>query len=400
MADARDAAERVARTAYGRLVALLAARERDIAAAEDALADAFAAALAGWPRTGVPDRPEAWLLVAARRALGHRRRHGAVRDAGTATLALLAEEVEARTMDVGDFPDDRLKLMFVCAHPAIDAGARTPLMLQCVLGLDAARIAAAFLVAPAAMGQRLVRAKAKVKASGIRFHVPEGEALPARLGHVLDAIYAAYGTGWDETGGGELTGEAIWLARTLDTLMPGNAEVEGLLALVLLCEARRGARRDEDGGYVPLGDQDPDRWDPALLVEGEALLRAAAARGAPGRYQAEAAIQSLQIAIRLGRGDPRMLVRLYDHRLALGPSIGAAVARAAAVAACEGAAAGLAALDTVAGLPADYQPGWAVRAALLATTGDRAGADAAYARAIALTPDPAVAAWLAAQAKA
>ncbi len=248
MADgARGTAEAVARAAYGRLVAYLAARSRDVAAAEDALAEAFAAALRVWPETGVPERPEAWLFTAARRQLIQAGRRQAVRGAAEPTLALLAEERQDRAPDA--FPDERLKLLFVCAHPAIDPAARAPLMLQTVLGLDAARIASAFLVAPAAMGQRLVRAKTRIREAGIAFAVPEPEELPERLAAVLDAIYAAYGSGWEDAAGTDarrkgLTAEAIWLARLVTALLPGEPEARGLLALMLYCEARAAARRD------------------------------------------------------------------------------------------------------------------------------------------------------------
>ena len=220
---ARETAEAVARAAYGRLVAYLSARSRDVAAAEDALAEAFAAALRVWPQSGVPDRPEAWLFTAARRQLIQAGRHRAVQTAAEPVLMLLAEERHEREPD--SLPDRRLELMFACAHPAIDPAARAPLMLQAVLGLDAAHIASAFLVAPATMGQRLVRAKARIRDAGIAFVVPETNELPERLDAVLEAIYAAYGSGWEDAAGTDarrkgLTAEAIWLARLLATLLP------------------------------------------------------------------------------------------------------------------------------------------------------------------------------------
>ena len=198
---ARETAETVARAAYGRLLAYLAARSRDVAAAEDALAEAFRAALETWPERGVPDQPEAWLFTVARRNLAHAGRRASVRAAAGPTLQLLAEERQDR--EPATVPDERLKLLFVCAHPAIDPAARAPLMLQTVLGLDAARIASAFLVAPAAMGQRLVRAKTRIRDAGIAFAVPEPTELPERLGAVLDAIYAAYGSGWEDLAGAD-----------------------------------------------------------------------------------------------------------------------------------------------------------------------------------------------------
>lgn len=398
MTDARAAAERAARGSYGRLVALLAARSGDIAAAEDALADAFAAALRVWPDRGVPDRPEAWLLTAARRTLGHGHRHDKVRDAAAAPLRLLAEECA----DLGsDFPDERLRLLFVCAHPAIDEGVRTPLMLQTVLGLDAQRIAAAFLVAPAAMGQRLVRAKAKIRDARIPFEPPDTQALPERLGPVLAAVYAAYGSAWDAGPGADaphsLAGEALFLARLLADLLPEEPEAKGLLALLLHCEARADARRI-GGAYVPLAEQDPARWSRPTIGEAEALLRAAAMAGRPGRYQTEAAIQSWHVAARARGADPAALALLYDHLAAATPALGVLVARAAAHGEARGAEAGLALLDA---LEPDrvrsYQPYWAARAHLLRVAGQEA--TPAYDRAIGLATDPAVRAFLAARAR-
>jgi RNA polymerase sigma-70 factor (ECF subfamily) len=195
-----EAAAAVARDSYGRLIAYLAARSHDIAGAEDALGDAFAAALAHWPVDGVPDAPEAWLLTTARRRLHDRWRHGKVEASAEETLRIVFGELAAVAPEA-QFPDERLKLMFVCAHPAIDPAARSALMLQTVLGLDAARIASAFLVAPATLAQRLVRAKTKIRAAGIAFEVPREDEWPERLADVLEAIYAAYGTGWDDVAG-------------------------------------------------------------------------------------------------------------------------------------------------------------------------------------------------------
>jgi RNA polymerase sigma-70 factor (ECF subfamily) len=397
MGDARHVAERVARASYGRLVALVAARTRDIAAAEDALADAFATALRSWPDAGVPDNPEAWLLTAARRSAGHGVRHAGVRAAAAEALRLLADEAGAPP--ASGIPDDRLKLLFVCAHPAIDAAVRTPLMLQTVLGLDAARIAAAFLVSPAAMGQRLVRAKTKIREARLRFAEPEPQDIPERLDAVLAAIYAAYGTAWDAApGSGEATGlaaEAIYLARLAVELMPGEAEPRGLLSLMLHCEARAEARRGADGAFIPLEEQDTTLWSRDRIVEAEALLTGAAALRKFGRFQTEAAIQSLhaQRAI-TGRAEPVALAALYDILVQQAPATGALVARAVAHGNAFGAAAGLAALDAI---PADtvaaYQPFWAARAHLLQAAGDSTAA-VAYDRAIGLTSDPAVRAFL------
>lgn len=402
--EAQRTAETVARASYGRLIALLAVRSRDIAAAEDALADAFRTALEVWPVQGVPARPEAWLLTAARRALGHGYRHAQVRAGAAATLDLLYEEAGERT--AATFPDERLKLLFICAHPAIDPSIHTPLMLQTVLGLDAARVGAAFLVPSATMGQRLVRAKAKIKDAGIRFEVPEADDLPARLEAVLAAIYAAYGTAWDALPGGDggtgLAEEALYLARLLAALLPQEPEALGLLALILYCDARAGARRDAAGAFVPLTAQDPAQWSRTRLIEAEAALTQAARFGTIGRFQIEAAIQSFHVQKRrLGFAPPTALVALYDLLMQHSPSIGAAVARAAAHADAYGPQAGLAHLAALA--PTDiaaYQPYWAVQAHLLRLAGDATAAGAAFDRAIALAYDPSVRAYLADQRSA
>ncbi len=392
MTSAAGVAERAAREGYGRLLAFLAARGRDIAQAEDALADAFAAALTTWPRDGVPDRPEAWLLTAARRRLldGHRRR--ATATAAEPTLrhtALLTEEAEADAI-----PDHRLSLLLACAAPAVERAAQAPLMLQVVLGLDAARIASAFLLSPAAMGQRLVRAKRRIAASGARFALPGREEVVARLPAVLDAIYAAYAAGaQDPADGGTLAGEALWLARIAAALAPEEAEAAGLLALLLHLEARRPASRDGAGRYVALSDQDPAGWDGAMQAEAEAALRRAFTLGTPGRFQWEAAVQSVHAARRFtGRTDWPAILLLYDALLDATGSPVVAVNRAVALAKVQGAAAGLAALRDAAadGRLAGYQPFWAALAAL--AQGEEA--EAARLRAAGLATDPAVRAFL------
>ena len=395
------AVEAVARTAYGRLVAFLAARSRDIAGAEDALADAFAAALRAWPRDGVPDRPEAWLLTVARRRLADRARHGQVQ---AASATALVAQAEARTAlqapGASDFPDERLALLFVCAHPAIDPAAHTPLMLQCVLGLDATRIAAAFLATPAAIGQRLARAKAKIRTAGIRFAVPEREALATRLPAVLEAIYAAFAAGWDDWSGADprrrgLAEEAIFLGRLLVAHLPEAAEARGLLALMLLAAARHPARRDDEGAFVPLAAQDPARWQAPMIAEGmHHLARAAAAAthaATLGRFQLEAAIQAVHC---IRPTDWQEIALLYEGLLAHAPTLGVHVGRAAAVGEALGPARGLALLDVLE--PAEgYQPYWAVRAHLLAALGHDPAAAAR--QAIALADDEAVRTWLAAR---
>lgn len=392
---ARAAAETAARRSYGKLIAYLAARSRDVAAAEDALAEAFASALADWPRNGVPDNPEAWLLTTARRRAidAVRRKHSAAM--GEDHLTLMAEELEEAAADPAAIPDRRLALMFACAHPAIDPGIRAPLILQCVLGFDAVAIGSAFLVAPATMGQRLVRAKTKIRAAGIPFRVPERDELAPRLEAVLDAIYAVFAEGWSgmDLKRRELSGEALWLGRLVIALLPDQAEALGLLALMLHADARRDARRDAAGNFVPLAEQPMAQWDHALIAEADALLLRAKAQGAIGRYQLEAAVQSAHAARRhLGRSDWPAILTLYDGLLALTGSPVVAVNRAVALAEVQGAAAGLAALDAIAAdrRIAEYQPYWAARAELLARRGDREAADNAYALAIGLESDPAL----------
>ena len=396
--NAGAAAEAAARRSYGKLVALLAARTRDVAAAEDALSEAFAAALADWPAHGIPQRPEAWLVTVARRKAidaARRQRQG---DSAGDHLRLLAEEMEQAGAEAGDIPDHRLALMFACAHPAIDAGIRAPLILQTILGFDAAAIASAFLVAPAAMGQRLVRAKHKIRQAGIPLRVPGRGELAERLGAVLDAVYAAFAEGWSDPAGTDarrrnLAEEGIWLGRLLVSLLPEEPEALGLLALMLHAEARRSARRDAAGGYVPLDRQDPAAWDAALIDEAESLLHRAGAQGAIGRYQLEAAVQSAHaIRRRAGRADWTAIERLYDALFALTASPVVAINRAIARAETDDAEAGLAALDEVAAEPriAEYQPYWAARAALLARAERIEAADEAYQRAIGLESDPAL----------
>ena len=400
--ETRRAVERAARDSYGRLVTFLAARSRDRAAAEDALADAIRAARETWPRAGVPDKPEAWLLTAARRRLVDGARHARVRAEAMPDLLVVADEAQALA-EADAFPDERLKLLFVCAHPAIDPAMHTPLMLQTVLGLDAARIAAAVLVQPQARGQRLSRAKAKIRDAGIAFELPEAKELAPRLDAVLQAIYAAYGSGWDDVAGADprrkgLAAEAIELGRLLRPLMPVEPEVEGLLALMLYCEARREARRSPAGDFVPLSQQDTARWSQPLLAEAERMLAAAAQDGRMGRFQLEAAIQSAHAQRAwTGRTDWEAVALLYEGLVRLGPTIGALVGRAAAVAEARGAAAGWALLQEIPGEAVNsYQPYWALAAHLLRRLGQPA--DAAYERAIGLCEDPAMRDFLMRQA--
>jgi predicted RNA polymerase sigma factor len=377
-------------------VAYLSSHTRDVASAEDALSNALIAALTTWPRDGVPQNPQAWLLTAARHSLIDLVRHRQVAEASEPTLLLLREESEEAIMSA-KFPDERLKLLFVCAHPAIDPAMHTPLMLQTVLGLDAARIAHAFLVSPKTMGQRLVRAKTKIRDGGIRFEVPQERDLPQRLDAVLEAIYAAFGIGWDDMAGVDQRGrdlaeEAIWLARVLLQLMPGEAEVRGLLALMLHCEARRPARRGPDGRYIPLSAQDTQQWSLPLIDEAERHLAAASSRNCAGRFQLEAAIQSVHAErARSGRTEWAATVLFYEQLIRISPTLGARIGYAAAVGEANGPQAGLAALDRIdRDATSSYQPYWAVRAHLLQRLGDTSEAADAFDRAIGLAEDPAV----------
>lgn len=390
---AEQQAEFAARNHYGKLLAILASRSGDIAAAEDGLADAFAAALAQWPDRGIPANPAAWLLTVARRSIGHRRARSDTALRAIEAIRLLNDERQGAEPDA--FGDHRLKLLFVCAHPAISVDVQAPLMLQTVLGLDAARIASCFLVSPRAMGQKLVRAKTKIRDAGIAFAVPDASALEARTDAVLSAIYAAFGSGWEDVAGADpklsgLAEEAIWLGRLMLTLRPDDAEAKGLMALMLHCEARRAARRDAEGHFVPLRLQDMERWSSAMIAEAEGHLHAAAALRAPGRFQTEAAIQSLHWHQRVsGRHFGPQLVRLYDVLTSQWPSTGALVAGAVAQAENGDSAEALRILDTL-GAPRDYQPWWAARARILWLTGERDAADAAARIAAGLSRDKAV----------
>jgi RNA polymerase sigma-70 factor (ECF subfamily) len=396
-AQARRTADAVARRSYGKLVAFLAARTRDVAAAEDALSEAFASALSDWPLHGCPANPEAWLLTVARRRIIDGARRRSTGEAAAGQLQLLAEGVQAATAEA-EIPDRRLALMFACAHPAIEAGVRAPLMLQVIVGLDAKTIASAFLVSPAAMGKRLVRAKSKIREAGVPFRIPEREELPGRLDAVLDAIYAAFSEGWTDPGGTDLARrdlieEALFLARLVAELLPEAPEALGLLALMLHAEARRRGRRNADGEYVPLADQDSSLWDWGMIGEAEALLRRASTLGSIGRYQLEAALQSAHVhRHRTGRANWAEVVQLYDALSALTGSPVVAINRALAIAESQGASRGLEAMPEAAAdvRLAEYQPYWATRAELLARTGAHGEARRAYEIAIGLERDPAV----------
>jgi RNA polymerase sigma-70 factor (ECF subfamily) len=387
------AIETTARESYGRLVAYLAARSGDVAAAEDALADAFRAALNVWPKTGVPEKPEGWLLVAARRRLIDRARHQQIHDAAVPTIEALTVAAQSVAEQNSLFPDERLKLLFVCAHPAIDANLRTPLMLQTVLGLDASRIASAFVVTPAAMGKRLTRAKAKIRESRIPFAIPEASELTDRIDAVLEAIYAMFTLGWDDVSGADarskdMTDEAVTLGRLVVQQLPEEPEPKGLLALMLYCEARRPARINERGEFVPLSQQDTGRWSMPMIHEAHHLLLAAQRAGKVGHFQLEAAIQSVHTrrAIFGGGTDWEEIALLYEGLARTAPTTGVLVARAGAAAHTRGAAFGWELLQAI---PEDavrtYQPYWAQAAEFLEQLGRTDDACAALERAIGLT---------------
>ena len=394
---AQSAADAVARRSYGKLVAFLASRTHDVAAAEDALSEAFAAALSEWPRNGCPTNPEGWLLTVARRKMidvfrGHNRRQLV-----SVEIQSIADVLASAPTDA-EIPDERLAMMFACAHPALDPGIRAPMILQAVLGLDAARIASAFLTSPAAMGKRLVRAKVKIRQTAIPFRLPGHDELPDRLDAVLQAIYAAFSEGWTDPGGADvvrrdLAEEAIYLARLVAELLPSEPEALGLLALLLHAESRRKARRTLTGEFVPLTQQDPSLWNKDQIDEAESLLYRASKLGSIGRFQLESAIQSAHAdRCRTGKPNWAFILQLYDALFALSQSPVVAINRAIATAELHGPAAGL---DALPSLDDDsrltqYQPYWAARADLLARSGAFAEARHAYEIAIGLEPDEAV----------
>jgi predicted RNA polymerase sigma factor len=415
---AQAAIQHCHRHSWGRLVALLASRSGDLAGAEDALSDAFAAALQHWPTAGVPHNPDAWLLTSARNRLTDTYRSAAARcveAVDSDTLDSFAAPSSAAEYGAEDqaLPDKRLHLLFVCAHPAISSDMHTPLMLQTVLGLEAQTIARAFAVPAPTMAQRLVRAKRKIKEAGIRFELPDASELLVRQDAVLEAVYGAFAMAWDawdsdnpaatEVGAvaaapqaEDLAEEARFLSELLAQLMPSHAEALGLAALIALICSRRSARTNSQAKYIPLSEQDTRQWNAALIAKGTHWLMAAHRLGQIGRFQLEAAIQSVHLArASSGRTDWAALALLYEGLVQQAPSLGAAVGRALAVGHAQRPADGLAALDLInADDAAGFQPLWAARAELLAMAGQPRAAAAAIERALALTHNRAAKAWL------
>lgn len=393
--EARTTLDEAARRSHGRLVALLCASSRDIALAEDCVAEAYASAAQSWPTRGVPDNPDGWLLTVARNRMRDTLRSAAHRLQRPIPDAL-ADEMPADD-EVGGLPDRRLELMLACAHPAVDPAIRSPLMLNTVLGIPAEHIARVWAVSPAAMAQRLVRAKRRIRDAGIPFRVPEPEELQERLPGLLEAVYGAFSVDWhsveDPVRDDRAASEAAFLAQTLARLVD-DPEALGLASLTAFCLARVPARRQ--GGYTPLSAQDPATWDSGLIALGEQLLHRAAKHRRPGRFQLEAAIQSAHCErARTGTTDWGAICSLYDALVALTPTWGAHVARAAAVASRDGADAGLRELDALPTEARDFQPAWAVRAHLLEAAGRTDAAEAAYRKAESLCEHPAVRVYLA-----
>ncbi|WP_329430203.1 RNA polymerase sigma factor [Streptosporangium sp. NBC_01495] len=392
VSDARSSVESMFREERGRLLASLVRRFGDLDLAEEVASEAVEAALVHWPVEGVPARPGAWLLTTARRRAVDRLRRDQAYAARLAVLQVEAERADpAPPADAdGDLPDERLQLFFTCAHPALPADDRTALTLRCLAGLTTPEVARAFLVPPATMAQRIVRAKRKIREARIPFRVPGADELPERLPGVLQVIYSIFTEGYAASSGPDLqrldlAEEAIRLGRILRRLLPAQREVAGLLGLMLLVHARRDARTGPGGEIVLLDDQDRGRWDRAMIEEGRDLVLVALTGGPPGLYGVQAAIAALHDeAADVATTDWPQVVALYDVLLALVPSPVVALNRAVAVAMRDGPQAGLALLDELAGEPQlrDHHPYPTARADLLHRLGRFPEAAAAYRQAL------------------
>ncbi|WP_317441643.1 RNA polymerase sigma factor [Streptomyces collinus] len=336
--------EAVFRAEYGRAVSVLVRFLGDIDLAEEAVQDAFAVAVRTWPEAGVPPSPAGWIITTARNRAVDRLRRESSRPARHAEAALL--HAPDAPPEEGPVRDERLRLIFTCCHPALAPAARVALTLRLVGGLSTARIARAFLVPEPTLAQRLVRAKAKIRDAGIPYRVPRDADLPERLGGVLAVVYLVFNEGY--TGDPALCAEALRLGRLLAALMPDEPEVTGLLALMLLIDARRPARRDADGALVPLPEQHRARWDRELIAEGQDLVRRCMRRGRPGPYQIQAAVNAVHSdAATADATDWGQILRLYDQLMAVAPSPVVALNRAVAVAEVEGPAEALELVDSL-----------------------------------------------------
>ncbi len=350
------AAQLAARESYGKLLALLSVRTHDIAQAEDALADAFTKALSHWPEHGVPNNPDAWLLTVAKNRLTDRQRHLA-KFHFDGDVPELADTPEEET----PLPDKRLSLLLVCTHPALPKDLHTPLMLQTVLGLEAKEIARLFLISPSALSQRLVRAKKKIRNAGIPFHIPEAELLAERASSILEAIYSLHALDWLEPKDSK-GDEALYLADLMCRLLPNQPESLGLASLIGFAHARQYARII-DGTLVPIDTQDVSLWDSSLIAYGNRQLAKAASFSQPGRFQLEAAIESVHIARKSsGKVDWTALNRLYHGLIAVHPTAGSLVAQAVVTGKIHGAQTGLNALDQLTpSIGTAFQPYWAAK---------------------------------------